>query len=79
MAVTRENLREAFARESQANQKYLAFASKAELEGFPNVARLFRTTAAAERIHAEAELKAAEGVGSTAENLQAAIDGETEE
>ncbi len=79
MASTPENLKEAFAGESQANQKYRAFAKKAEEEGFPNVARLFRTTAEAERIHAEAQLRALDGVGSTAENLQAAIDGETYE
>ena len=76
---TRDNLHEAFAGESQANQKYLAFAEQAERDGFPNVARLFRTTAGAERIHAEGHLKALDGVGATAANLQAAIDGETHE
>ncbi len=79
MASTQGNLKEAFAGESQANQKYRAFARKAEQEGFPNVARLFRTTAEAERIHAEGQLKALGGIGSTAENLQVAIDGETYE
>ncbi len=79
MSNTQENLKEAFAGESQANQKYRAFAKKAEKEGFPNIARLFLTTAEAERIHAEGHLGALEAVGSTAENLQAAIDGETEE
>ena len=79
MPTTAANLAEAFAGESQANQKYRAFARQAERDGFPNVARLFRTTAEAERIHAEGHLKALEGVGSTAENLQAAIDGETHE
>jgi rubrerythrin len=74
-----DDLKEAFAGESQANQKYRAFAKKAEQEGFPNVARLFRTTAEAERIHAEGHLRASAGVGSTRENLQAAIDGETYE
>jgi rubrerythrin len=76
---TIDDLKEAFAGESQANQKYRAFAKKAEQEGFPNVARLFRTTAEAERIHAEAHLKAQDGVASTGENLQAAIAGETYE
>jgi len=79
MIDTTKNLKEAFAGESQANQKYRAFAKKAEKEGFANVARLFQATAEAERIHAEGHLKALEGVGSTADNLQAAIDGETYE
>jgi rubrerythrin len=79
MASTPDNLQEAFAGESQANQKYRAFAKKAEQEGFPNIARLFRTAAEAERIHADGHLKAIDGVGSTAENIQAAIDGETYE
>ncbi len=79
MPTTIDNLKEAFAGESQANQKYRAFAKKAEQDGFPNVARLFRTAAEAERIHAEGHLKALEGVGSTADNLQAAFDGETHE
>jgi rubrerythrin len=79
MSKTVENLKDAFAGESQANQKYRAFAKKAERDGFPNVAKLFKTTAEAERIHAEGHLKALEGIGSTADNLQAAIDGETYE
>lgn len=77
MATTNENLKEAFAGESQANQKYRAFAKKAEKEGFVNIAKLFRTTAEAERIHAEGHLKALDQIASTADNLQAAIDGET--
>ena len=76
MPTTIENLKEAFAGESQANQKYRAFAKKAEKDGYPNIARLFRTTAEAERIHAEGHLGSLEGIGSTADNLQAAIDGE---
>ena len=76
---TTQNLVEAFAGESQANQKYRAFAKKAEQEGLPNVARLFRTAAEAERVHAEGHLKAMSGIGSTAENLRSAIDGETYE
>ncbi len=79
MPTTAENLKEAFAGESQANQKYRAFAKKAEQDGFPSVAKLFRLTAEAERIHAEGHLKALDGVGATAENLQAAIGGETYE
>jgi rubrerythrin len=74
---TTDDLKEAFAGESQANQKYRAFAKKAEQEGMPNVARLFRTTAEAERIHAEGHLQSLAGVGSTADNLKAAIAGET--
>jgi rubrerythrin len=77
MATTTENLKEAFAGESQANQKYRAFAKEAEKAGFSNIAKLFRTTAQAELIHAEGHLVALEGIGSTAENLQAAINGET--
>jgi rubrerythrin len=76
---TIDDLKESFAGESQANQKYRAFARKAEEEGFPNVARLFRTTAEAERIHAEGHLRALAGMSSTRENLQAAIQGETYE
>ncbi len=77
MTTTTDNLKEAFAGESQANQKYKAFAKKAEKEGFGNIAKLFRTTAEAERIHAEGHLKALDMIASTADNLQAAIDGET--
>jgi rubrerythrin len=79
MPTTVDNLKEAFAGESQANQKYLNFAKKAEQEGFHNIAKLFRTTAEAEKIHAEGHFKALDGIASTAANLQAAIDGETYE
>ncbi len=79
MPTTKENLKGAFAGESQAFQKYSAFAKKAEKDGFKNVAKLFRTTAEAERIHAEGHFGASEGIQSTAENLQTAIDGETYE
>ena len=79
MPDTTENLREAFAGESQAFQKYTSFAEMAEKEGFANVARLFRTTAQAERVHAAGHFKALEGVGDTSANLQAAIGGETYE
>jgi rubrerythrin len=77
--LTIDDLKEAFAGESQANQKYSAFAAKAEQEGFPNIARLFRTTAEAEKIHAAGHLRALDAVGSTADNLAAAIAGETHE
>lgn len=79
MKTTKENLQEAFAGESQANQKYRAFAKKAERDGFPNIAKLFNTAAEAERIHAEGHLNSLDGVGSTTENLKAAIAGETYE
>ncbi len=79
MPTSNENLKEAFAGESQANQKYRAFAARAERDGFPNIAKLFRTTAEAERIHAEGHIRALDAVGSTADNLQGAIAGETYE
>jgi len=79
MPTTTENLKEAFAGESQANQKYRAFAAKAEKDGFTNIAKLFKTTAEAERTHAEGHLKALDKVGSTLENLREAISGETYE
>ena len=79
MASTKDNLKESFAGESQAFQKYTAFAEKAEREGLKNIARLFRTTAQAERIHAAGHLQAMEGIGSTVDNLKAAIEGETYE
>lgn len=74
--ATKDNLQAAFAGESQANRKYLAFAKKADEEGFPQVAKLFRAAAAAETVHAHAHLRVMKGVNSTAENLQAAIEGE---
>jgi len=79
MADTHENLKEAFAGESQAFQKYTSFAEAAEKDGLPNIARLFRTTAQAERIHAAGHFSALDGVASTVENLKAAIGGETYE
>lgn len=66
----------AFAGESQANRKYLAFAKKAEQEGYPAVAKLFRAAAEAETVHAHAHLRAAGGIKGTAENLEEAIAGE---
>lgn len=77
--TTTENLKTAFAGESQANMKYRAFAAKAERDGFPNIARLFRATAEAERLHAEGHLRALDAIMSTADNLKAAIGGETYE
>ncbi|MBM3493532.1 MAG: rubrerythrin family protein [Armatimonadetes bacterium] len=79
MSSTDKNLKDAFAGESQANRKYLAFARKAEQDGLVNIARLFRITAEAETIHAHGHLTALGAIGSTAENLQAAIAGETYE
>src|SRR4030042_458303 len=76
---TLENLKEAFAGESQANRKYLAFAKQADADGYPQVAKLFRAAAEAETIHAHAHLRAMEGVGSTKDNLLAAVEGETYE
>lgn len=77
MSKTEKNLQDAFAGESQANRKYLAFAKKADKEGFPQAAKLFRAAAAAETIHAHAHLKELGGIKSTKENLEAAISGET--
>ena len=74
--TTIENLKDAFAGESQANRKYLAFAKKAEGDGYPQVAKLFRAAAEAETIHAHAHLRALGGIKQTTDNLQAAIEGE---
>lgn len=76
---TESNLLDAFAGESQANRKYLAFAEKADAEGFSQAAKLFRAAAAAETVHAHAHLRALNGIKTTAENLQEAISGETHE
>ncbi|KYC44551.1 MAG: Rubrerythrin [Candidatus Methanofastidiosum methylothiophilum] len=76
---TEKNLMEAFAGESQANRKYLAFAIKAEQEGYPGVAKLFRAAAAAETVHAHAHLRALDGIKTTKDNLTEAISGETHE
>ncbi len=65
MTKTHENLIAAFNGESQASQRYLAFAKKADQEGYPQIARLFRAAAAAESVHAGNHLRAAEGVKST--------------
>lgn len=79
MAKTEKALKEAFAGESQANRKYLAYAKQAEKEGHPEIARLFRAVAYAETIHAHNHLKIVEGSKSTEENLKAAIAGENYE
>ena len=79
ISKTLENLKEAFAGESQANRKYLAFAEQADADGYPQVAKLFRAAAEAETVHAHAHLRAMEGVGSTKVNLLAAVEGETYE
>ncbi len=76
---TTNNLQEAFAGESQANRKYLAFAKKADQEGFSQVAKLFRAAAAAETIHAHAHLRVLGGIKSTVENLATAKGGEEHE
>lgn len=73
------DLKEAFAGESQANRKYLAFAEKADREGYPQVARLFRAAAEAETIHALNHLRALKAISSTADNLKEAIAGESAE
>jgi rubrerythrin len=77
--MTQANLEAAFSGESQAHMKYLAFADKAEKEGLPKVARLFRAVSYAERVHATAHFRVLEGIGTTEENLQAAIGGENYE
>ena len=77
MSRTIENLKDAFACESQANRRYLAFARKAEEEGFMQVAKLFRAAAEAETVHALNHLRIMGDIRSTAENLDAAVSGET--
>ncbi len=76
IVATSDNLQEAFAGESQANRKYLAFAKQAEQDGYLQVAKLFRAAAEAETVHAHAHLRVMGGVKKTDENLQAAIEGE---
>lgn len=79
MSKSLDNLKTAFAGESQANRRYLAFAKKADADGFPQVARLFRAAAAAETVHAHNHMRAMDGIKSTAENLDVAIAGENYE
>jgi len=77
--MTQANLEAAFAGESQAHMKYNIFADKAEKEGYPEVARLFRAIAYAERVHATNHLRELGGIGNTAANLEAAMGGENYE
>lgn len=77
MSKTTDALKEAFAGESQANRKYLAFAARADQEGHKQAARLFRAAAEAETVHAHTHLKVLGGVHGTAENLVEAVSGET--
>ncbi len=79
MANTTDNLKAAFAGESQANRRYLAFAKKADQQGLPGVAKLFRAAAEAETVHAHAHLRVLGGVKDTADNLKEAIAGEHHE
>jgi rubrerythrin len=73
---TEKNLQEAFAGESQANRRYLFFAEKADKEGFPQIARLFRAAADAETVHAKNHFNAMDGIGTTRENVMAGAQGE---
>ena len=77
--ATIDNLQEAFAGESQANRKYLAFAKKADGDKLSQVAKLFRAAAEAETVHAHAHLRVMGGIKTTKENLQAAVAGEGHE
>lgn len=79
MSKTEKNLQAAFAGESRANRKYLAFAKKAEQEGYKQVAKLFRAAAEAETVHAHNHFRILGGIKSTRENLEAAINGESYE
>ena len=79
MSQSEQNLKDAFAGESQANRKYLAFAKQADKEGYAQVAKLFRAAAEAETVHAHAHLRTLGGIRSTSENLKEAIAGETHE
>ncbi len=85
---TEQNLKQAFSIEAQANRRYLYFANKADIEGLPDIAALFRSTAEGETGHAHGHLEFLEAVGdpasglpigSTRDNLQAAIASETHE
>lgn len=79
MTYTDDNLKKAFAGESQANRRYLAFAKKAEGDGLKQVAKLFRAVAAAETVHANLHLDKMGEVKDTEENIRQAIKGETYE
>lgn len=77
MSKSTESLKKAFAGESQANRRYLAFARKAEEEGYQQIAKLFRAAAEAETIHALNHLRITGEIKSTSENLNVAVSGET--
>ena len=79
MSKTYDDLQAAFAGESQANRKYLAYAAKADKDGYPQAAKLFRAAAAAETVHAHNHFRAMGAVKSTVENLKDAISGENYE
>jgi len=79
MSKTEKNLQDAFAGESQANRKYLAFAKKADAEGYKQAAKLFRAAADAETVHATNHLRELGGIKTTKENLDVAINGESYE
>lgn len=79
MSKTMEDLQAAFAGESQANRKYTAFAQKAEADGYPQIARLFRAAAHGETIHALSHFRVMGEIKTTAENLEKAIAGENYE
>ena len=79
MSKSEQDLKDAFAGESQANRKYLAFAKKADQEGFKQVAKLFRAAAEAETVHAHNHLRAMSGIKGTRENLDEALNGEVYE
>ncbi len=76
---TFDNLMEAFAGESQANRKYLAYSKKAEKDGMINAAKLFKAASDAETLHALKHFEAAGKIYSTADNLKDAVEGETHE
>jgi len=79
MTTSNENLQEAFAGESQASRKYLYFAEKADKEGQTKIARLFRAASEAETVHARNHLRAMDAIGTTEDNLKAAVSGEHQE
>ncbi len=79
MSKTQDNLKEAFAGESQANRSYLFFSEKADKEGHSQIARLFRAAAEAETVHARNHLNVMKGIGCTADNLKAGMEGEHHE
>ena len=79
MGNTIDNLKAAFAGESQASRKYLYFSEKADIEGLPQIARLFRAASEAETVHARNHLNVLQGIGTTTQNLKTALSGEFHE